>query len=109
MGDTKLKHIALFLIFITFFMFHGNILLAQIDIGPPGSEDVESARKSFGEKIGYIFEKIKKAGKSASQFIPFFRNTSDKIGSSWHSGARPWFQLQWNNFKGYMNKEIRLE
>ena len=110
MGDNTLKYSALFLIFVMFFASYGHIVFAQkINVGPPGSKEVETVHKSVGEKIESMFQKIQQIGKGIGQFVPFFKNTSQRIGSWWYLGAKPWVEIQWNNLNNYMEKEIRLE
>ncbi len=109
-GDNKLKYIALFLIFLTLSISCGHILFAQeINVGPPGPKEVESARQGIGKKVESLFQKIKNMGKGINNFTSFFKNISQKIGSWWYLSAKPWIVSQWSSFNDYMEKEIRLE
>jgi len=110
MGDNILKYFAFFLIFAMFFVSYQHIVFAQeINVGPPGSKEVQIVSKSAGEKIESMFQRIQQIGRGIGQFVPFFKNTSQRIGSWWYLGAKPWIEVQWNNLNNYMEKEIRLE
>jgi len=109
-GDKKLKYFLLILIFSMLFIFSvGNLYAQESKIGLPGPEHVKTIQKEIKEVSSSLFQRIRDAISEINQFVPFFKNSSEKIGSWWYLETKPWIELQWKNFNNYMEKEIRLE
>lgn len=109
-GDNKLKYFALILIFSMLFISSvSNSYAQELKTELPRPEHAKGIKENIKEVPGLLFERMKNIISKGNQFMPFFKNTSQRIGSWWYLEIKPWIEFRWINLNNYMEKEIRLE